>query len=68
MANTSWASQMASSPAHTELMLDLAWQDFYMKARQANEQRTGTQVASERPAKSLLVSSILTPCSMVGMV
>lgn len=58
----SWASKQVESLSHTKLILDMAEQDYQARLKQYN-QRTGTQTASERPAKPPIVGSNPTPCS-----
>lgn len=54
---SSWAYRMSISDAHRQLLVRMAEDNLSWA------ERTGTQSASERPAKPPLVGSNPTPCS-----
>lgn len=62
----SWAEQQAHSINHLHIMHNLAWADSdakFQRLMKAEQERTGTQTASEGPAKPSIVGSNPTPCS-----
>ena len=59
--NNSWAAEQVKSPQHIHKMFLLSFDDMWTRIKQ--DLRTGTQSASEGPAKSSLVGPTPTPCS-----